>query len=48
MDAKVARSDRGWEIAVVPVTLTPKGREVFQMDHMARSVLPLELDGGRG
>lgn len=34
MDAKVARSDRGWEIAVVPVTLTPKGREVFQMDHM--------------
>lgn len=34
MDAKVARSEKGWEVAVVPVTLTAKGREIFQMDHM--------------
>lgn len=29
MDVKVGRSDRGWEIAVCDVDLTPKGQEVF-------------------
>ena len=29
MDAKVDRSDRGWELSVTDVKLTPKGKEIF-------------------
>lgn len=34
MDVKVDRSEQGWEVAVVPVTLTGKGKELFQLDEM--------------
>lgn len=36
MDVKVDRSEQGWEVAVVPVQLTPKGKELFKMDEMVR------------
>ncbi|KAL6709999.1 hypothetical protein ACN47E_009790 [Coniothyrium glycines] len=32
---KVGRSDDGWEIAVLPVQLTAKGKEIFQQDTLA-------------
>ena len=38
MDVKVARSDKGWEVAVVPVTLTEKGKELFQLEEMVWSI----------
>jgi GMP synthase-like glutamine amidotransferase len=34
LGAKVGRSDNGWEIAVLPVELTAKGKEVFQQDSL--------------
>lgn len=34
--AKVGRSDDGWEIAVMPVQLTAKGKEIFQQDTLVR------------
>ncbi|CAE7200073.1 hypothetical protein CFE70_008009 [Pyrenophora teres f. teres 0-1] len=33
--AKVGRSDDGWEIAVMPVQLTAKGKEIFQQDTLS-------------
>ncbi|KAJ5021016.1 class I glutamine amidotransferase [Bipolaris maydis] len=33
--AKVGRSDDGWEISVLPVQLTAKGKEIFQQDSLA-------------
>ncbi|KAF9694680.1 hypothetical protein EKO04_007570 [Ascochyta lentis] len=35
MGVKVGRSDNGWEISVLPVELTAKGKEVFQQDTLA-------------
>jgi GMP synthase-like glutamine amidotransferase len=35
--AKVGRSDDGWEISVLPVQLTAKGKEIFQQDTLVRS-----------
>ncbi|KAF3035215.1 hypothetical protein E8E12_003521 [Didymella heteroderae] len=35
LGARVGRSDNGWEIAVLPVELTAKGKEVFQQDTLA-------------
>jgi GMP synthase-like glutamine amidotransferase len=32
--AKVGRSDDGWEISVLPVQLTAKGKEIFQQDTL--------------
>ncbi|KAF1839367.1 class I glutamine amidotransferase-like protein [Decorospora gaudefroyi] len=32
---KVGRSDDGWEISVLPVQLTAKGKEIFQQDTLA-------------
>ncbi|KAF1846765.1 class I glutamine amidotransferase-like protein [Cucurbitaria berberidis CBS 394.84] len=32
---KVGRSDDGWEISVLPVQLTAKGKEIFQQDSLA-------------
>jgi GMP synthase-like glutamine amidotransferase len=32
MDVKVDRSDRGWEVSVVKVTVTPKGRALFGIE----------------
>ena len=32
--AKVGRSDDGWEISVMPVQLTAKGKEIFQQDTL--------------
>ena len=34
LGAKVGRSDNGWEISVLPVELTAKGKEVFQQDSL--------------
>lgn len=36
LDVKVDRSDKGWEIAVVPVELTEKGKELFGIPHLVR------------
>ncbi|GAB7362741.1 hypothetical protein MBLNU230_g3047t1 [Neophaeotheca triangularis] len=35
MDVKVDRSDRGWEVSVCPVQLTPKGKELFGVEELA-------------
>ncbi|KAK4544462.1 hypothetical protein LTR36_004353 [Oleoguttula mirabilis] len=35
MDVKVDRSDKGWEVSVVPVTLTEKGKALFGIEHMS-------------
>lgn len=32
--SKVGRSDDGWEISVLPVQLTAKGKEIFQQDTL--------------
>ena len=37
MDVKVARSDRGWEVSVVPVDLTKKGKELFGVERLVSS-----------
>lgn len=37
MDVKVDRSEQGWEVAVVPVKLTAKGKELFGIEEMVRS-----------
>jgi GMP synthase-like glutamine amidotransferase len=31
---KVGRSDNGWEISVLPVELTQKGKDIFQQDSL--------------
>lgn len=36
LEVDVDRSDRGWEVAVVPVELTPRGKEVFGLDRLVR------------
>ncbi|KAF2645415.1 class I glutamine amidotransferase-like protein [Massarina eburnea CBS 473.64] len=33
--AKVGRSEGGWEVAVLPVQLTEKGKEIFQQDTLS-------------
>lgn len=38
---KVGRSDDGWEISVLPVQLTAKGKELFQQDTLVRKQLLL-------
>ncbi|KAH5327296.1 hypothetical protein HBI12_075740 [Parastagonospora nodorum] len=35
LGVKVGRSDDGWEISVLPVELSTKGREIFQQDTLA-------------
>ncbi|KAH7143754.1 class I glutamine amidotransferase-like protein [Dactylonectria macrodidyma] len=32
--AQLGKSDKGWEVAVTDVNLTPKGKEIFEMDKM--------------
>ena len=39
MDVKVDRSDRGWEVSVTPVQLTPKGQELFGVKELVGSCL---------
>jgi len=34
--AKVGRSEGGWEVSVLPVELTQKGKEIFQQDTLVR------------
>lgn len=34
MGVKVNKSNEGWEVAVVPVTLTDKGKELFGIEEM--------------
>lgn len=34
LGARVGRSDIGWEISVLPVELTAKGKEIFQQDTL--------------
>lgn len=38
--ARVGRSDDGWEISVLPVQLTEKGKEIFQQDTLVRCETP--------
>lgn len=51
MDVTVDRSHDGWEVAVVPVTLTEKGKELFGLEEMVCPRPPiqhthrLEIDG---
>lgn len=40
----VERSDAGWELSVLPVQLSAKGKEVFQRDHL---VSPIPLTAAR-
>ncbi|KAN0096132.1 class I glutamine amidotransferase-like protein [Hyaloscypha variabilis] len=35
MGTRVGRSERGWEVSVVPIELTEKGREIFGMKTLA-------------
>ncbi|KAI8942488.1 hypothetical protein NX059_000554 [Plenodomus lindquistii] len=35
LGAKVGRSDDGWEISVLPVQLTAKGKEIFKQDTLS-------------
>ena len=37
LDVKVGRSDRGWEIAVVPMDLTARGQELFGVQRLVSS-----------
>ena len=37
MGAKVDRSDKGWEVSVVKVELTERGREVLGMEELVRN-----------
>jgi GMP synthase-like glutamine amidotransferase len=34
LGVKVGRSDDGWEISVLPVELSAKGKEIFQQDTL--------------
>ena len=34
LDVKVDRSDKGWEVAVVEVELTAKGKELFGLETL--------------
>jgi GMP synthase-like glutamine amidotransferase len=36
LGVKVGRSDDGWEISVLPVQLSAKGKEIFQQDTLVR------------
>jgi GMP synthase-like glutamine amidotransferase len=36
----VGRCDKGWELAVIEVELTEKGKQLFQMDKMVCHFLP--------
>jgi GMP synthase-like glutamine amidotransferase len=35
---KVGRSDKGWEIAVLPIELSPRGKELFEQDTMVHAL----------
>ena len=36
MDVPVGRSDRGWEISVVNVKMTERGKELFGSEELVR------------
>lgn len=38
MYVKVGRSDRGWEVAVTPMQLTPKGQELFGVEELVSTL----------
>lgn len=38
MGAKVDRSDKGWEVSVVKVDLTARGKEVFGLEEMVSNM----------
>lgn len=44
LGAKVDRSDRGWEVSVVPMTLTAKGKEVFGVTRDEMSLHQMHRD----
>lgn len=41
MDVKVDRSNRGWEVSVTPVDLTPKGKQLFGVDQLVRLIISM-------
>lgn len=41
LDVKVGRGDKGWEISVVPVELSPKGKELFKVEKLVCASLEL-------
>jgi GMP synthase-like glutamine amidotransferase len=36
MGQKVGRGDKGWEVSVVPISLSPKGKELFKVNTLVR------------
>ena len=36
LDVGVGRNDKGWEVAVVPVELTDKGKEILGLEKLVR------------
>ena len=42
MGVKVGRSDDGWEISVLPVELSAKGKEIFQQDKLVCFIILIE------
>jgi len=36
LGAHVGRGDLGWEVSVLPMTLTDKGKEIFQREELVR------------
>ena len=43
LGAKVGRSDKGWEVSVVDVELTAKGKELFGLEELVRSFTSLNV-----
>lgn len=39
MNVKVGRNDKGWEVAVLPMQLTDKGKELFGLEEVVRVLL---------
>lgn len=44
LGAKVARSDRGWEVSVTPIELTERGKEIFGKSSLVSSSDPFCFD----
>lgn len=40
LDVKVDRSDAGWEVAVTPMALTARGKQLFGVDRDMVSTIP--------
>jgi len=41
LGVKVGRSPGGWEVSVLPVELSPKGKELFKQDSLVSGGFPV-------